>query len=244
MPKPQESGPSASSGQMTKHMNFNFESVHRSKIKNSPYNPRKIKDEARRKLKNNIQSKGLITPIVWNRRTGNVVGGHQRLKCLDSLEKTDDYYVPCAVVDFDLATEKAQNVFLNNTEAQGEWDFNQLGELLKSIPEPEDTGFSISDMYQLFGAAPSVTPDADNVMQPPTPIPENIQKKFEERKKKDDQEFLKDKKIENLQREAGDFFLTVLFKSDDDRKAFTDKYKLPDNRYVDGDVLERAMLGE
>ena len=207
---------------------------------NAPYNPRKIKDEARRRLKANIGRVGLLEPIIWNSRTGHVVGGHQRLKALDSLEGTDNYLVPVAVVDLDETTERAQNVFLNNSEAQGEWDIGQLGELLKSIPEPEMTGFDMGDLYQIFGLAPGVTPDAGDVMPTPSPA---IVEKYAEKKQADHTKFRDVQAKDNVAREQGDFFLVVLFTSDEERTAFTTKYKLPDNRYVDSGVLVRAMTG-
>ena len=51
-------------------------------LKAAPYNPREIGDEAYRGLASSIEEFGLVQPIVWNRETGNVVGGHQRLKYL------------------------------------------------------------------------------------------------------------------------------------------------------------------
>ena len=48
----------------------------------APYNPRTISDEAMKGLSASIERFGLVQPIVWNRRTERVVGGHQRLKVL------------------------------------------------------------------------------------------------------------------------------------------------------------------
>jgi len=49
------------------------------------YNPRrdlKPGDKDYEKLKRSIEEFGFVEPVVWNRRTGFVVGGHQRLKVL------------------------------------------------------------------------------------------------------------------------------------------------------------------
>lgn len=40
-------------------------------------------------------------PLVWNRRTGILVSGHQRLKALDALEGTEDYELTVSVIDVD-----------------------------------------------------------------------------------------------------------------------------------------------
>ena len=48
------------------------------------------------KLKTSIEQFGNVEPVVWNRRTGNVVGGHQRLAVLKSMGYES---VPCSVVE-------------------------------------------------------------------------------------------------------------------------------------------------
>ena len=55
------------------------------KLNPAKYNPRKeLKpgDPEFEKLKRSIQEFGLVEPIILNKRTGNVVGGHQRLSVL------------------------------------------------------------------------------------------------------------------------------------------------------------------
>jgi len=57
-----------------------------------------------------------VEPVIWNQKTGNVVGGHQRLKVLLDLGQTE---IDCVVVDLDPQREKALNLALN--KIQGEW---------------------------------------------------------------------------------------------------------------------------
>ena len=76
---------------VTRFQSFVVEEVGRELLKNAPYNPRRITDDARARLKAKIEKVGLVTPLVWNRRTGNLVGGHQRLSILDELEARQDY---------------------------------------------------------------------------------------------------------------------------------------------------------
>ena len=57
-----------------------------SDLKYAPYNPRKIDDKELAKLKRSITEFGYVEPIVWNKRSGFVVGGNQRLKALRELE--------------------------------------------------------------------------------------------------------------------------------------------------------------
>jgi ParB-like chromosome segregation protein Spo0J len=49
------------------------------------YNPRKdLKpgDAEYEKLLRSVKEFGYVEPVIWNERTGNIVGGHQRFKVL------------------------------------------------------------------------------------------------------------------------------------------------------------------
>lgn len=130
---------------------FTVERIHRSQISGAPYNPRTISDEARRKLRENLERVGLLQPIVWNRRSGFVVSGHQRLAAMDQLMGTADYHLNVAAVDLDEKTEKEQNIFFNNPDAMGDWDFDKLGEMFKGGIDVAATGFDAGDVKDLFG---------------------------------------------------------------------------------------------
>ena len=103
------------------------------------YNPRKnLKpgDPEYEKLKRSITEFGYVEPIIWNKRTGNIVGGHQRYKVLLDLGYGE---VDCVVLDIDEQKEKALNVALN--KITGEFDIPLLTDLLKDI---NDSGFDVS----------------------------------------------------------------------------------------------------
>lgn len=179
--------------------------------------------------------------MVWNERTGNVVGGHQRLKALDALEGSPDYLVPVAVVDLDPVTEKAQNVFLNNGEAQGQWDLLALGDLFKEIPAPqiESTGFDLGELYGLFGTDPTRNDVAPNTPRADEPAPDPVPTKREA----DDAKFDRIE-AENGPSEQGDFYVVAVFASDAARTEFLQKLGLPDGRYVDGKRLLSKLVGD
>ena len=50
---------------------YQIQTVQRSSIHEAPYNPRKISNEARKKLKKGLKTYGLVQPIVVNRKTMN-----------------------------------------------------------------------------------------------------------------------------------------------------------------------------
>lgn len=104
------------------------------------YNPRKdLKENDKEfiEIKNSLENFGLVEPIVWNKRTGNIIGGHQRFKILVASGLKE---IECSVVDFSEEKEKACNLALNKTS--GIWDDEKLNELLYEL---ESTDFNMSD---------------------------------------------------------------------------------------------------
>lgn len=89
-----------------------------------------------------------------NRRTGNLVSGHQRLACLDALEGAADYHLDVAVVELTDKQEREQNIFFNNPGAQGAWDVQALGALLGEGLEIDATGFDKLELEVLFDDTP------------------------------------------------------------------------------------------
>jgi ParB-like chromosome segregation protein Spo0J len=62
-----------------------IEKIKVEKLLPADYNPRKdLKpgDAEYEKLKRSLDEFGYVEPVIWNKTTGNVVGGHQRLKVL------------------------------------------------------------------------------------------------------------------------------------------------------------------
>lgn len=96
-------------------------------IKPASYNPRQDLQPGHPRyeaIRKSIDTWGLAEPLIWNESTGNLVGGHQRLKILSEMGRTT---VDVSVVNLDPAAEKAMNVALNR--AQGEWAEAELEQL-------------------------------------------------------------------------------------------------------------------
>jgi ParB-like chromosome segregation protein Spo0J len=114
-------------------------------ISSAKYNPRKITDEAMGRLTKSLAEFGNIQPITWNVRTGNVVGGHQRLKVYKAMGKTE---VDVWAVDLDEQKEKAANIALN--KLSGEFDMPMLKDILEEIDtgdlDMEITGFGMDEV--------------------------------------------------------------------------------------------------
>jgi hypothetical protein len=121
--------------------------MHRGELKKCPYNPRKITAEAKRRLKAGLEKHGLVQPLIFNKRTGYLVGGHQRLSCLDDIHESKDYSLNIAVVDMDEAQEKELVVFLNNTSSMGYWDDDSVLQIVAdSSVDAGALGFSGQEM--------------------------------------------------------------------------------------------------
>ena len=116
------------------------------------YNPRKdLKpgDLEYEKLKRSIEQFGYVEPVIWNKTTGRVVGGHQRLKVLMDMGHTE---VDCVVVELPEDKEKALNVALN--KISGEWDKDKLALLISDLQGTDIdvslTGFDPAEIDDLF----------------------------------------------------------------------------------------------
>src|SRR5260221_2643077 len=91
------------------------------------YNPRRITDHDLAALRRSLKFFGVVEPIIVNRRTGRIVGGHQRVKAAEA-EGIDE--LPVVQVDLDEPTEKQLNLALNRISA--DWDETGLAQLLPS----------------------------------------------------------------------------------------------------------------
>lgn len=124
-----------------------------SKLNPAAYNPRKDLqpgDPEYQKLARSLDKFGCVEPVVWNERTGNVVGGHQRLKILLAAGETE---LDVSVVNLSEADEKALNIALN--KIAGEWDTTALTELLQELSADSSidetlTGFDPGELDNLL----------------------------------------------------------------------------------------------
>ncbi len=116
------------------------------------YNPRKdLKpgDPEYEKLKRSIEQFGYVEPVIWNKTTSHVVGGHQRLKVLLDMGIME---VECVVIEMDEEKEKALNIALN--KISGDWDKDKLAFLIADLQGADFdvslTGFEPAELDALF----------------------------------------------------------------------------------------------
>ena len=250
---------------------FKIEPMSRSDIKDHPYNPRKIDSKNRNRLKNNLKKKGLLMPPIFNKTTGKLISGHQRLSILDTLEKNQNYIVDVAVVELSEKEEREQMMFFNNQNAMGEWDTDILKDLFKDIDvkiDIEDTGFTLNDLNvigldlaeeknELFSGdllpeeeeakklseqISGMRSEENNVGKIMKSTEQPPQKTYEEKKKE-----LQDIKKEYRQStsdQTDDRYLIITFNRNDEKRDFCKKIDLDaDSRYILFDVFKNFLKG-
>jgi hypothetical protein len=122
--------------------------MRRGDIHGAEYNPRRISDSAKKKLKRFLKKHGLWCPLTLNSKTGNLISGHQRLEIMDSI-LGPDYELTVAVGEVDETEEVKINLFMNNPSAQGEWDPEMLLEIKEIWPDISflnDIGFELEEL--------------------------------------------------------------------------------------------------
>jgi len=129
-----------------------IEKIQTDRLVPADYNPRKDLKSGNpeyEKLKRSLEEFGYVEPVIWNKTTSHVVGGHQRLKVLLDMGVTE---VDCVVVEMDAEKEKALNVALN--KISGDWDKDKLALLIADLQGADFdvslTGFDPGEIDDLF----------------------------------------------------------------------------------------------
>lgn len=209
--------------------------IERSQLKNSPYNPRFITDKARGKLRELIKKFGIVTTPVWNKRSGHIVGGHQRVAIMDTIMGTKDYKITVSQVDYDSKAEKELNVALNNPGTQGEYDMEKLFAMVQDEEfDYKAAGFDETEISQMFGIDAVVkNVDADKV--------EEMAAKVRAANELMDQIVADSESRFDVDLPL--FYFRAIFKSPQDRCDFLNALNISNSQpYVDGAVLKKLLL--
>ena len=212
----------------SKYQKFKIETINRADIKNAEYNPRIMDKEAKKRLKKGLKKHGLVSTLTWNKRTGNLVGGHQRLEQLDALERNMDYSLDVCVIDVDETEEAMLNVQLNNPSMQGDWDLGKLVEISADfdIDFIDDMGFTKLDVDTMFDG---IFSDAYE-----TPERQETTTKIEEIKA------IREKNREKYKENAmTNYYATIVFTDENEKREFMKKINIPfGEQYL---TLEQVM---
>lgn len=156
----------------------------------APYNPRVISTRALDGLQESLVEFGDISGFVWNKRTGNLVCGHQRKRALQEKYGSDnlsihfpdryegesgppvimvhgipnslDYQFPIRVVDWPIEKEQAANLAGNHPSIQGDWG-DGLRDVVQDVKDKLPQVFSQLQFVDLeiLAVPPPLPPELD-----------------------------------------------------------------------------------
>jgi len=132
-------------------------------LKPYPKNPRKDIGPGApvyESLKKSIQLNGCVVPLVYNQKSGYILGGNLRYKVLKDLGYKD---VEIVSVSLDPQQEIALNIGLN--KISNDWDYDMLAEFLDTFLQTpafdfQPIGFDLPEISEILDA--QKLPDAED----------------------------------------------------------------------------------
>lgn len=141
---------------MKKHQ---IKSMRLADLKPAGYNPRTISAAAMQGLAASLKRFGLVQPIIVNKRSGHVVGGHQRVKALLAAGEKETQVLE---VDLPAAEEKALNVTLNSAAVAGVFT-DDLQKILEEVQVAIPEGWLDLRLDELQEEKANETKDLDSI---------------------------------------------------------------------------------
>lgn len=124
-----------------------------SQLKPHPDNPRVTltpDDHEYQQIKKSLEVHGYVQPLIWNRRSGFLISGHQRLPILiaEGMQEIE-------VVAVDLDPQQEKNLMIALNKITGRWDNEKLAAMLgefTKIPnfDCEAIGFTVPEVGQII----------------------------------------------------------------------------------------------
>lgn len=145
-----------------------------SRVNPAAYNPReKLTPDDRewKEIEQSLKDFGQVQDLVFNVATGNLVGGHQRMRIMQHRGETGAHFT---IVDLPLEEEKRLNLILN--KVSGRWDRRKLEDILAEFRGAgrslENLGFKAVELNSLFKThTKRASRDPDDA---PPPNPDDI----------------------------------------------------------------------
>ena len=215
-----------------------MERVWRSTINPHPKNPRVITESAKKKLKSKMAEVGLLQPLIINRTTGYLLGGHQRMASMDALEKykdgKNDYQIDVAFVELEEKAEMEMLVFLNNASAQGGWNLDTLADIGKDLGDFESMGFDSMDITLMF--------DGDSRFDPV--FQESLEVEEAKDNLKEIKEVRKNSVGEMNNTQSEEFYIIVVCKDKAEKVSILNRAKVaPYEKFISSETLMAMING-
>lgn len=171
--------------------------------------------------------------IVVNKTTMNLVSGHQRLKCLDQLEKKKDYILRVEIVEMTEKEEKEQNIFMNSTTVQGEFDLDILAEMLPDI-NYKNAGLDDYDIQIIHSDGFAIDNDSPELNEIAQQLRQQEKDKIKQLRKD-----IKNRPVEEIEDET---IIMISFNTFTAKVKFLAKLGLDeDERFLKGELFEKRI---
>ena len=139
-----------------------METVPVEKLVPNPKNPRidlKPGMPLYEKLKKSLNEFDYLDPIIWNKRTGLLVSGHQRLQVMKDLASENNTELKeVDVIVIDMPESKADAYMVAVNKITGLWDQEKLSALFKELEE-EDLALTGFDEFEIMSLIDDVEPE-------------------------------------------------------------------------------------
>lgn len=231
--------------------NFELKTMNRKELKEAPYNPRRIDDNNRKNLKKYLKKAGLLLPPVnWNKRTGRMIGGHQRLQIMDLINQTDDYELTVVVNDLSEKEEVEANVKLNSQNLSGEYDPGKLYNLKLDFPEidfEKDLAFKEEELDLIFSdlsieVQENYEEDGQQYSEYQQANMEKLKETKEKYKKRMEQE---NKDGGTIYTRDDDYSVTFIFRNNSEKKQFMrDVRQKQHEKFLKSEILFQINKGD
>ncbi len=230
--------------ELNKYFKSETVEILRSKIHPASYNPRKISNEAKKLLKKSIKQYGVVGGMVVNQMTNNtLVSGHQKLYILDELNNYPevDYLLKVELISVDLKTEKELNIFFNNVNVSGTFDFDKLRELIPDI-DYKNAGLSDEDLSLIgidFTMQTKEEVDIANQFNELL-VPVQLQKEIDKQHVKDVKKQVKEAS-ENAAKDM-ESYVMINFDTAEAKESFMLRFGFqPGDKVIKGEVFENMI---
>ena len=147
---------------------WTFKTVPIDSVKPFDSNPRLSSIVADNALAESIKRFGYVEPVVWNERTGRIIGGHQRYNALVAGGAKE---IKVVAVDMDENEELAANLTLNNPEVEGDWIADAALHLLSDVQGNDSRLFSALSFENLQADLEKVKPKQEKKKTTDTQCP-------------------------------------------------------------------------
>ena len=101
------------------------------------------------RLKDSIEHFGYLDPIIWNKRTGMIVSGHQRFQVMKDIAKSKGETIDqIDVMEVDMSESQQDAFMVAINKITGLWDNEKLSALFKDLAE-EDLSYTGFEDFEI-----------------------------------------------------------------------------------------------